>query len=78
MLPCIRAPGGLTNALDSALALLQSSGVPGQVDIDERAQALKIEALRCGVGAQQKLEVTSADPVFEHIAVTALESAITP
>jgi hypothetical protein len=37
--------------LDAALALLQTGGVPGKVDVDQGAETLQVEALGSGVGA---------------------------
>jgi hypothetical protein len=42
---------GLADALDAALALLQTGGVPGKVDVDQGAETLQVEALGSGVGA---------------------------
>jgi hypothetical protein len=35
----------LSNALDATLALFEARGVPWQVDVDECAEALEVEAL---------------------------------
>ena len=68
----------MTDALDAALALLQPGRIPGQVDIDERAQALQVQALRCSVGAQHEFEFTRTHAALEYIAVATLKPTITP
>lgn len=42
----------LPDALDAALPLLEARRVPWKVDIDERAEALKVETLGGGIGAE--------------------------
>jgi hypothetical protein len=42
----------LPNALDAALALLQARGVSGQIQIDQPAEPLQVQALTGGVGAE--------------------------
>jgi hypothetical protein len=39
---------GLPNTLDTPLSLLKPSGVPGEIDVDERAETLQIQSLRGG------------------------------
>ncbi len=46
----------LPYALDTALALLQPCRIPGQVDMDEAAEALQIEPFRGGVGTEEDLD----------------------
>jgi hypothetical protein len=46
----------LSDALDAAFTLLKPGGIPGKVDIDERAEALKVQALRGGVVHRENLK----------------------
>ena len=53
---------GLADALDAAFALFESGGVPGQVEVDEGAQALEVESLAGGFGADDdEAEASVAD-----------------
>ena len=50
----------LADALDAPFALLQPRRIPGQVEIDERAQALQVEALRVGMVIDQRMVTLAA------------------
>jgi len=66
---------GLAVALDSALELLQAGSIPGKVNLDQGAEPLQVEAFLGGISSEQQLDLTTADSVFQHGAVTALETA---
>ncbi|MNR54794.1 hypothetical protein D3C85_1750470 [compost metagenome] len=66
-IPQIRDPhfaSGLAYTLDSTFTLLQASWIPGQVDIDERTESLKIQTFRCSIGSENEFEITAADAFF--------------
>jgi hypothetical protein len=44
----------LSNALDATLALFEARGVPWQVDVDECAEALEVEALGGGICPEEQ------------------------
>ena len=44
---------GLANTMDTAKALLQSVGVPGQVVVDHEAGILQVNAFTCGISGNQ-------------------------
>src|SRR5688572_25561226 len=68
----------LSDALDATFALLEASRIPRQVDVDERAKPLEIQALRGRIRAQQQLEVALPDPALEDVSVTSLELSASP
>jgi hypothetical protein len=47
---------GLADAVDTAEALLQPVGVPGQVVVDHQVGALEVDTLASGVGGHQDLD----------------------
>jgi len=63
----------LADALDASLALLQSGGVPGQVDVDEAAEPLEVQPLRGCVRAEQQLELARPDARLQRVALTPSE-----
>ena len=48
---------GLADPVDTAEALLQAVGVPGQVVVDHQVGALQVDAFAGGVGGQQHLHL---------------------
>ena len=55
----------LADTLDAALALFEAGRVPREVEGDERAEALEIEALTGGVGANEDLDFPFTDEPLE-------------
>ena len=68
----------LADTLDSPLPLLKFCWVPRQVDVDEGAEALEVEALGGGIGPEEQLKLTRPHPFLEQLSVAALESACAP
>src|SRR5437762_3497347 len=68
----------LTDALDSALALLQSRWVPRQVEIDQTAQALEVQSLRSGIRADEQTQIAGSNFPFDLVARHRLELACAP
>lgn len=47
----------LTDTLDAPFALLQSGGVPGEIQIDQRAQTLQVQTFRGRIRADQQTDL---------------------
>ena len=72
----VYAGAGLAKALDAAQALLQARRVPRQVDVDQRAQRLQVQAFAGCVGGHHQLHLAGFHPLLDLFALDYLSSYI--
>lgn len=68
----------LAYTLNTPLALFEAGWIPGQVDVDEASQALKVQAFRSGVGSEKNLYRAFGYHGFYLLTVGAAAAAILP
>ena len=66
----------LAEALDAADALLQPRRIPGQVDVDQRSERLKVQAFAGGVGRDDEPDAPLLDGLLDLLALDALPLAV--
>ena len=68
---------GLADAVDTAEALLEAVGVPGQVVVDHEVGALEVDALAGGVGGEEDAHLgVVAEGLFGGAALLAAQAAV--
>jgi len=60
---------GLADTVDTANALLHPHRVPGHVVVDQGSAELEVQALSCGIGAEQDLGLAFLEAPFGGLAV---------
>jgi hypothetical protein len=58
----------LTESVDAPDALFDAHGIPRHIVVDERSAKLEVQALGCGVGAQQHICVPFSELSFHLVA----------
>ena len=65
----------MADALDAAFALFKAGRVPRQVQVDQRAEALQVQAFRGGIRADEQAQLAPANGVLQRVPAAPLEHA---